>query len=100
MSLEGGSPIMSYGGDDNAILGGLCHPGYEFSVVKTVVVIIVVLWLLGAFKTKEGFYVDFQGGVNKLDGYQGGGAVYDEQYLAYPTRESVYAGKSGYGNNY
>lgn len=100
MSLEGGSPIMSYDVDGDDVLGGVFAQGYEFSVVKTVVVLIVVLWLLGAFKTIEGFYVDFQGGVNKLDPYRDGSAVYDEQYLSYPTQESVYAGKSGYGNNY
>ena len=83
MSLEGGSPIMSYGGDDNAILGGLCLPDYEYSVVKTVVLIIVVLWLLGAFKTIEGFYVDFQNGINKSDAYRNGDVAYDEDYLSY-----------------
>jgi hypothetical protein len=81
MSLEGSSPIMSYGSGDNDVLKGLCFQGYEFSVVKTVVIIIVVLLLLGVFKTKEGFYVNFQGGVNKLYNYPYSGDVYGEQYL-------------------
>jgi hypothetical protein len=82
MSLKEGSPIMTYGGGDNDFLEGLCLQGYEFSVVKTVVVIIIVLWLLGVFKTKEGFYVNFQDGVDNLHYYPSGSSnVYDQQYL-------------------
>ena len=91
MYQEETSPLMSYGDDGNR----MCSSGYEFSVVKTIIVIIIILWLLGVFKTKESFYIDYQNGINKIDGYRNSAGVYDEEYLSYPTQKSVYAGKSG-----
>lgn len=91
MSQEGFSPIMTYGGDDD-ISGGFCSPGYELSVVKTVLVIIVILWLLGAFKNKELFYIPFQKNAeNRMrDSYRDtpASAIYDQSYLSYPNQLS------------
>ena len=84
------SPIISY--NDNEKITGGSYPVYEFSIVKTVLVFIIILWLLDVFKCKETFYVPFQRNAKKRmrDSYRDtpASAVYDQQYLSYPNQLS------------
>lgn len=115
MSNYGGSPIMSYGGD-NDVTGGFCPDGYELNTPVVILVIIVIAYFLGFFdqflqdQIYDHFYVDLQHPKKEgtkfvpMDSFYGGGSgnyVYDSNYVgAYHNgEESMYDGSSGFGAN-
>lgn len=93
----GGSPIMSYGGDNNYEKDGIMSAS-NCDLLIVISIVLLFLYTQGFFTQKKE-RVKF----TPIDGFgKSSGSVYDQNYIgAYKVGEqTAYDGSSGYGANY
>lgn len=74
----------------------------QYQIVKIFILTLFLLWFFNVIELNNGvcFNKPSLPKFLKSESYESGGLGYDEPHFSYPTQQSVYSGKLGYGRNY